>query len=308
MSTDKKPVGEALARAIVRLDAHEHCDVTVFDGVARFDPVLVGPPGRLHGGLHLAARTLTVLDALERHGPGTRGPVQIDVSLGKAIPLDTEVVFDGALVAHDGAFTLETRFLESNRLKATARSLDAYAPPERFDRARIERELASPGRKIRIFDMPFVLTPSYVYVDVPTVQDPPMAELAQYAESNANVGAPFVCAALDTVAAVGLGILWDNHLFTTHALVTMDTLPIAANDPLIVIAMLAEATAVENSGFTSVRVGERELVTTRVPVVLAKRAGLVPVAHGIFELHPVDPARFSAGALAPRESEVVEEP
>ena len=45
---------------------------------------------------------------------------------------------------------------------------------------------------------------------------------------------------------------------------------------------------------SSVTINGRELCTTRVPVLFAKRDGLVPIAWGEFELHPVDPTRFAA--------------
>lgn len=300
-------VGEALDRAIVRIDAHESCDVTVFDGVARFAPVLVGPPGRLHGGLHLAARTLRVLAALDRSGETTGKPVRIDVALGKAIPLEADVPFDGALVQHGDGFSLETRFLESDRLTATARALPRYEAPAWLDRAALDRGLREEARRIRILGIPFSITKTLCFVDVLPGAHDEKNDLAKYVRDDGRLDATWVCAALDTCAAVSVGVLWDNHLFTTKASLELSTMPIALDRALVLVAHFDEQTSVEDSTMGVVRVGDRELTTTRIPVTLLYRDDLTPIAHGDFELHPVDHARFASGALRPREGAVEEE-
>ncbi len=290
-------VEEALARAIVHIDAHEHCEVTVFEGMARFESVLVGPPGRLHGGLHLAARTFSVLAALDRHAKAPACPTEITLSLGKPIPLLDDIGFDGALVTNGASFTLETRFLESARLMATARSLSAFTPPAWLDdeaRRTLERQLGEDARQIRVFGVPFSMSDALAYVSLPVGCHDDTHDFSRYLLPDGRLGPTWLCAALDTLAAVGLGLRWDNHLFTTRASLTFDALPITHDETLVLIARLDHAVPVVDSAMASVTINGRELCTTRVPVLFAKRDGLVPIAWGEFELHPVDPTRFAA--------------
>ena len=62
-SIDRSAVRRDLEQAIVGLSVSEH---GAFTGTACFGPSLLGPPGRLHGGLHAYTRLLSVWRAL--HG------------------------------------------------------------------------------------------------------------------------------------------------------------------------------------------------------------------------------------------------
>lgn len=293
-------VDRALAKAITHLDAREHCDVTLFDGTARFDPVLVGPPGRLHGGLHLAARTFAVLAALDPKGGTPRRAMHLDVALGKAIPLDEDVTFDGALVRSGEDLSLETRFLGSGRLTATARALPTFAMPSDYGDG-LEEALRDAARTQRIFGVPFRVTERVVYVELGTDCHVEGFDFTRYLLPDGGLGATWLCAALDTIAAVGLGLAWDTHLFTTRAVIETSPLPFAHDTALVAITRLDRARPVEGSPIPKVVVRGEALGTTRLPVVLARRADLSPLAYGEFDLHPVDLTRFATRTASPAE-------
>jgi len=190
-------------------------------GVCAFGQTLVGPPGRLHGGLHAYARLLPVLDALPQ--PPQAPPVRLRLSLLKALPLDQDCAFTGRYRAGDD-WRLETRFLDTDRLSAVAEP--AGPVPEGL----LERFAALRGDDEHQFE---ILTAGTVPMQVgsrlvsvgaayPAGLDTGSAMNRFLAPGGAG-DAPWVCCVLDLLAAVVQGVAWRSHVLTVKIDITLAT-------------------------------------------------------------------------------------
>jgi ketopantoate reductase len=98
-------------------------------GVSRFGPSLVGPPGRLHGGLHAYARLFRILEEIPAHDGARTFPCRATLRLGKPIMLGEPVAFEGRYRHDADGYTLEIRHDETERLSGTVRSVAAEGDP-----------------------------------------------------------------------------------------------------------------------------------------------------------------------------------
>lgn len=208
-----------LAVAIPRLttDPSGHAQ-----GVAHFGAGLVGPPGRLHGGLHAYLRLLAVWEAL--HGAL---PEQVHLDLDLLAPLRLGTPSPFSVTATQD--TLQTVFLDSQRLRGQAtRSTEAPHPwVQRFTRLSaqdpFELELPAAGT------VPVRLGRALATMRAPTPRAIDHGNTLDrfLAPGTETADAVWMLTALDLLAAVVQGVEWHSHVFTVRMALTVRPGPIS---------------------------------------------------------------------------------
>lgn len=268
-----------------------------FHGTMFFPPEMVGPPGRVHGGIHPLVRTLPILARLRgATEPPTR--VKIDAMLQKALPLETDVPFDGTYVERDGDFVLETRFLGSDRLRATATQpgpADLPSGPalERF-RALYEAGEREPGDAMKVLGTPYRFCDSTVVLDLRTPgQVEPSSHLSKCLREDGSVGLTALCTQLDAIGATGQGAKMRHPHFTTHLTLSFDLEGLDARTPLLVMADRTTIRLDEGEDAPKVDVRGTLYGTAHIEVIAVDATFGKCFAHGFVSAHPVDPSRFA---------------
>jgi hypothetical protein len=281
-----------LAEAIDRFEESARTETTVrFTGELFAGPALVGPPGRVHGGLHPVLRLAAPLERLTGRALSSHGPVVLECALYRAIPLETKLAFEGELEHTSSGFRLFTRVGGTERLDAWARSL---APEE----AAIDLE---PWREAMREDLTTAEMKTFlVRGSVPLrvgrrlvsmhVDDAFFAlenqEIARYRREDGTFDTAFVTMALDVVGACTAGFAWNMHLFTTRLEVVLVREPSLDAGPLVVLGDLRGLRPRTGSTLPTVTIDGVERAETELPVVLA-RADLEEVfAHGVVTIYP----------------------
>lgn len=120
-SKDVDAVRADYARCLTHLEVTSDASGRrTFRGTIHAAPTLVGPPGRLHGGMHPAVRLLAPLERLEGRALLDGAPLALALRMRKAILLDTTVPFEGSIeTSADGRKLLRTRFDGDDRLDGT---------------------------------------------------------------------------------------------------------------------------------------------------------------------------------------------
>ena len=131
LDSDRARITADLGAMIERFNATTTVDgsETTFQGQARFSPSLVGPPGRLHGGLHAYARIFPILERLEAHRNVQTFPCRIVLGLYRPLPLDESVTFAGSYSRTSAGYALSVDHAEGGKLHATAANAASVAPP-----------------------------------------------------------------------------------------------------------------------------------------------------------------------------------
>lgn len=270
-------------------------DLTRFAGTMFFSPALEGPPGRVHGGIHPLVRTLPILARVRGEG-ALPERVWIDAELGQGLPLSTEVSFEGSYVEDGAGLALTTRFLESDRLVATAKvpsggGLSAGDALERFRRLFALSE-GEEGQDLRVLGVPYRITPSVVLLDLRSREGiEPRSHLARCFGEDGAVGLTALCTQLDAIGATARGVLMRHPHFTRRITLGFDVSGLEAETPLLLIADRTGIREVEGSARVVIDgVGYGGAITE----VIAVDAGFQRChAHGFVASHPVDPARFA---------------
>ncbi len=101
------------------------------DGIHRFrgemkfaHQALMGPPGRLQGGLHCVARIFPLLRRISIHEHASTFPCRIYVRLEKGLPLHETVPYEASYQrSKDGSWWITSRFCDTDKLDAGAWSV-----------------------------------------------------------------------------------------------------------------------------------------------------------------------------------------
>lgn len=189
-----------------------------FSGAACFGPALIGPPGRLHGGLHAYVRTLQLLDAVL---PGTVGPKRLWLDLLKAIHLEQPVPFSGQATGGDD-WRLTTRFLDSDRLRAGV-ARGGTAPEGLLERFAALR--AADTGQVSFMAANTVPVRSGSALISMEAERPGLLDhgdpLNRFLTPDGAADAVWMCGALDFLAAVVQGFGWHRHVLTVRIELTL---------------------------------------------------------------------------------------
>jgi len=265
-------------------------------GSVRLGKAFEGPPGRLHGGLHMLVRTLPVLARLRAHDPARTFPCTLDVDILKALPLEQEIPFEARYTSDADGYRLTTRFDGTDRLLAHAHGIE---PAERFDAAERARWKAvyEAARHhtdgFELLGVPIHLAPEMVWVEVENPRGTrPESQMAGIAEEDGSLGPPFFCTSLDMVGAVARGTYLRHPHFTKHMELTIEVESVPPDEP--VLALADRTTMREDPESTTAKVELQGTLygTYVVPVALFDCSFSRVYAHGTVTVHPVDPAKF----------------
>lgn len=181
-----------------------------FTGAACFGPALVGPPGRLHGGLHAYARLVSVWQALRGSLPG---PVRLQLDILHPLRLGERCPFTGRL---DGD-RLETRFLAHPGLGAVL-TPGVSVPPARLARFAALLEADRPQSTL----MAAGTVETHIGSHLVRMQAGSPAGLdggdavARFLPLDGPADMVWSCGTLDLLAAVVQGFGWRSHVFTVR--------------------------------------------------------------------------------------------
>jgi hypothetical protein len=290
------PIRDALRDLIVEFHERPGEDGSVeVSGVMRFGAALEGPPGRLHGGLHAYVRTFPILGRLSAHLGGRTYPCALDVHIRRPLVLETLIPFEASYRADERGWELTTRFDESDRLVATARSLPEAGMLEASELARLKSLYATAVRdeSFRLHGVKVDLAPELVLVDS---REPLHAEPASHfnamTEPGGVIGPPLISTQLDAVGAIGQATRMRHPHFTTRIeLVFADALVPERTD----VIFLADRTTLEenlDSEMPKVEIRGERWGTARVRVALVDASFERAYATGLVTVHPVDPSKF----------------
>jgi hypothetical protein len=209
-TSDVPSVRRDLAGAIEDLQRHEDGRLT---GTARLGEALVGPPGRLHGGMHACVRLLSILDSIT---PRPVERVRLQLDLLQPIRLGVPCPFSGRY--SDGEdWRLETRFLDDARLDAVATPA-AAPPPEMMARFSSLHKEDEPVFEIMALDTVRVCIGSKL-VSAAAASPEALDEgtgVGRFITPEGKADAAWICVVLDLIAAVVQGIAWRSHVLTVR--------------------------------------------------------------------------------------------
>lgn len=288
------PLDRAVLASLRSISVDPADEGRVARGAMHFGPELIGPPGRVHGGIHPLVRTLPILDALRDE----RGPIErigIDATLLAALPLEEEVSFEARYLASDSGYRLESRFRGTDRLVAVATS-PAPGPllsSEALARWRslYETALAEESYESRFLGMLYAIRPSMLHLDLgrPDAIGPDAGFRAAL-DGAGGYGLVALATQLDAAGAAGRGVRMRHPHFTKHLTLELDLSPRVPIEQLLVIA--DRTTIVEDPDSDRVEIRGERYGSARVEVVAVDRAFERCVGRGFVTAHPVDPSRF----------------
>lgn len=214
-SATAEDVRRDLSTAIQSLSIQE--DGT-FSGSALFGPALVGPPGRLHGGLHAYVRTLQLLDAVL---PGVSGPKHLRLDLLKALRLEREAPFSGTAAGGED-WRLTSRFLNNERLCAEIQR-GTHAPEAVLEHFAALRDAdGTPMSFMAAESVPVKAGSTLVSM---AAERPALLDhgdpINRFLQPDGSADAVWMCGALDFLAAVVQGFGWHRHVLTVRIELTL---------------------------------------------------------------------------------------
>lgn len=284
MSNPPADQRSALERAITSFTVTSE---DAFEGEVLPDALLVGPPGRLHGGLHPAVR---VFAPLERLGVSKTKPLHVSLSLRAAIPLGTATPFTGTLARRDDAFLFRSSFGTAGRLTAEARSelvdaeggLAAFREEHRACLDVPERKtiLARGSVPMRIGEKTVQVVMDEAFFEKPSEVSAYRARDGAFDEASAGV-------VLDLLGAVAVAAVQKTSLFTTHLALDFHVRAIPRGTALLGLSSIARTEPDLTSGVKPVDVRGTLVPPTRVRVLLADAALETAFVSGIVTVVPV---------------------
>ena len=292
-------IQDALSRLITAYEQAEQSNGEVrARGSMRFDAALEGPPGRLHGGHHAYVRTLPILNRVSAHDSARTFPCSVDVALEQGLKLEEEVPFEATYRASSGGWELMTRFQDTDRLAARARSIATRPLLDQAELGRLRAlyEAARPGDEhFDMFGFTVHLSPKLVWLEVhDPVKTRPESQHAALVDPDGNLGAAFISTQLDTVGATARGVVMRHPHFTTRIQIDFATEHIRQETHLVCVADRTRLQEVPDSTSAPVEIEGVTYGTARTPVTLVDAAFTETYATGWVTVHPVDPGRFEA--------------
>lgn len=272
-------------------------DTATLAGRMRFGKALEGPPGRLHGGYHAHVRTLPLLERCSLHDPAQTYPCAVDVHIQQALLLDEDTPFDARYERHPTGWSLRTRFADSERLCATARSL----PDEPLlSRGELEhyktlfQASQPPAGHFKMFGVTVQLGSQVVYV---AGQDPartqPGSQLADLCDAEGAFGPALIAAQLDAVGAVAQGTRMRHPHFTKRIELAYASGRVSPEQGFVFVSDRTRIEDDAQSRSKSVVIQGQAWGTVRVRVALLDADFERALAVGTVTVHPVDPEKFA---------------
>jgi len=272
------------------------------DGIHRFrgemkfaHQALMGPPGRLQGGLHCVARIFPLLRRISVHEHASTFPCRIYVRLEKGLPLHETVPYEANYFRSDGGvWWINSRFCGTDKLDAGAWSVgdNHLLDPTHWTAWRDRFAVASknPSRQ-----MSQVMATEYEHADdlFWTITDPgkvrmPGSMLRLFEAGEGYFSVAFICFYLDIIGALSKALEGYRPQFTTQVALEISQEKVPVGEPLIVIADRSSRRPAEHSRARPVEVNGELQGTTIVQTLLASRDFSKVYAHGWVATHPID--------------------
>lgn len=291
MSDERVPAGPEiraqLGAAFRRFDVVDTPEGKRVSGSVFAGDALVGPPGRVHGGLHAVLRLIAPFEKLVGGSPR---PLTVRLDLLRSMPLGEELPFEGRLSEQDGRPRLETRFRDTDRLlgDATLLAPDAPRPELSALREAYKRDLETPPiATIRVRgSVDTRIGERLVVVEVNERFDAvPDHDLARYRAPGGQLDTVFAAVGLDLLGATVGGFEWRNHLYTSRLTIDLFETPERAEGCLLIgdrTAMTPRADSV----LPGLELGGVLRKETDIPVYLVDAAVERVYASGVVTVYP----------------------
>jgi hypothetical protein len=233
---------------------------------------------------------MSVLRALRgTDGLAAAFPLSCELRIERPLMLETPTPFTGTYQADASGFRLTTRFTDSPKLDARAASTapltDADVAPFREVLARCATE---PSRTLMIRDS-FPVT-AHASGCVMTLDDAffarPGNELLAALPLDGSIDAAFACIALDWMGAIGMGVLWQARLYTTHLRLRLNADVLPRDQPLVVVADCTRPEVDPEQTLDPIVLRGEEVRATSLPVALMAADGSRAYATGRVTLVP----------------------
>jgi len=219
---DRARIHRELTSLLESIDVRDAGDGTLaVSGTVRFGKSLVGPPNRLHGGLHVFARTIAVLDALgdQVRDQVGEGPVAVTLGLYRPLPLEESVPFSGTFRRNGADFELVTDFADREKLHAVARSAhDVESHLAWFESAYRRAQAEPPIYEIRAQgDIPMAVHEDVVIMPLGhAMRTGGSPTFARFVGEDGSLDAAAISVALDLLGAVTQGYAWKSRIYTAR--------------------------------------------------------------------------------------------
>lgn len=294
----RESILDALNRVIVQYDESPEPEGARVRGTMRFGAELEGPPKRLHGGHHTYVRTLPILSRLAAHQGQPTYPCAIDVVVQRSLPLDEDVPFDASYTVGEHGWRLETRFQDTERLRATVRQLPdeplmTAAERERW-KALYAQSTPSDG-SFKLFGATIHIARDMVYLesDRPR-QTAPDSQIVRLLDDGGHYGPAFMATQMDAIGASGRGTVMRHPHFTKRFELNIAQGRIPGDTHVLCLADRTSIVEDTASGTSAVEIKGEMWGTAVVPVALFDSAFEHVYATGRVTVHPVDPSKFAA--------------
>ncbi len=284
-----------LLRTGTELRVTSEGDTISFEGIGRYGARCVGPPGRLHGGLHPIARLFVPAEQLL--GRRALGSVDGTLTLRRGIALDEPVGFTGTLRSGDD-FVLETRFDDTPRLDGSLRARpDArLLPAEEVARLRALADRSEARRVIPVRGIEFHQAEDVIHCELgPGHTHEDDRDVFRYLEADGSAGAAYLLVALDAVGAISRGMAWDTPVFTVAFAFSFGaSWPVPFGTSMRAIVDLAKGGPRPDLGLHPGSPEEGDAYTCDAVVALIPDGADDAIATATVTVHPVDQTRFRA--------------
>lgn len=300
--TNWKPLDTLVDESLVSMTEHGHGlnGLHNYSGTMKFaHPALMGPPGRLQGGLHCVARIFPILRRIERHEHNRTFPCRIYVRLEKGLPLNEEVPFTASYHQTDrGHWWMTSRFSGTDKLDAGAWSVadTSLLHPEKWEswRERFQKVSADPGRRIqKVMTTEYESSGDLFWCRItPEQMQTPAAMLRVFETGDGQYSAAFICYYLDVIGALAKATEGFHPQFTTQVSLEIAQERIPATEPLIVIADKSTRQPARHSRAKPLEMGGELHGTTLIQTLLASGDFKRIYAHGWVAAHPMDTRRI----------------
>jgi hypothetical protein len=297
-SEDRAHIRRDLAAIVESIESHREPDgVEIVRGRMRFGPSLVGPPGRLHGGLHAYARTLALLERLPSHDPATTYPVRLTLGLYRPLMLEESVAFGGTYRRDERGYELVVDHAENEKLRSIARPASDVDPclawfREAYTRVR-DRE---PIRRVEARGVPLEIHEEVFVMRVTdALRNDPAQSLARFALEDGAIDAPVICVALDVIGAATQGYGWYSRIYTARMDLVLTRPSIPTGVELIALSDRRGAVDLEARARPAALSDGTIAPPTKIRVLLPDSSVFEAFAYGTLTLVPA-PGELPAGA------------
>lgn len=296
-----EPLDRLLDQSLLAVDRQEG-PAGRYRGRMKFDHMaLMGPPGRLQGGLHCVGRCFPILKRIPEHQGENPFPCAFYVRLGKPLPLFKDVDFTAGYARRGPRqWHLTTRFSGTERLDAALWPADGRPEfmPEHWSswRDRYRKALQDSRRdKVTLFGMNYERTAELMWTTFETTQDEwGRNSLRRFEVEPGRYSLSFMCYHLDILGAMAQREAqeWAPH-FTTHVALGLKAERIPAGSRLLAIADRLSKRPDRFSTLPPVIVNGEKRSTTIARTILTDEDFSEIHAYGWVSVHPISVERMA---------------